>query len=819
MVDESEPLPEGWYAQDDGQGNIYYYNEHTQESVWERPVAEDPTQKSLAIAVEPDTEYQWTQVWDSESQANYYHNEVTGETSWDRPEGFQEPPPTSPIGKKVSAAKVLQKQFRKQLAIKKVQSMKDDNSNDILNDSGELSENEVEEANVHEVEEKTQPERKKETEEKTQPEIKKEVKEIELKEEKTIIIEDDNDARKQLRGLLNSDDLLRLRRIQRWVRRKLKQKAEEFERVRREALDFEERMEIMQKEAEVRIMKEEKQKAKELAEFRLAERIRETSERNQMDAEEQLQLSKGDRFFGVEIWEAKEAARLKLKQERAFERMCRETMYREEMQQREVKMRHSMIMRMKEKNEELHREDMERLRMKWEEAEQTKYDRFWGFYREKILEEQARNDMAEEEAYSRKREEIEHIESLHEKWLKIDKERSKRMVDHKEQNTQYRKEDYLWDFLGSKHSRDVINFEFADHMPLPSSVSRSQIGFRLDNVFVYDRKENPSKIYHPLNRIQTKGRRKIPKCKQKSRDFDILPNMQKTVKSRWGIKPYIVDYMNHHNSYLLSSQMKSLTADASTMSLSVTDPTTHRPREGSFDYRPPNRKHLTTSQSQSQFLPTISKIKDKKRPATHHGGGQWIKKIVRTKTPSRKSKKGKQKRPHTTTPSSKSKLKRAQTSHKSSRSKSRRRPHTNQGRPQTKHSRTKPIPQPEPVVEVQEDRPFDFVSLFPKESDRLLLRTLFDMSVESSDSMEKLATEDHYDFNTIENQKLFTTKKLLERNARVNEEFVSLIESADSSLPIKAVYKDLLEGKAEFPDPFSVFFEDFATLLLEKTAL
>jgi len=32
------PLPEGWAATTDDQGNVYYYNVHTDATQWERPV-------------------------------------------------------------------------------------------------------------------------------------------------------------------------------------------------------------------------------------------------------------------------------------------------------------------------------------------------------------------------------------------------------------------------------------------------------------------------------------------------------------------------------------------------------------------------------------------------------------------------------------------------------------------------------------------------------------------------------------------------------------------------------------------------------------
>lgn len=115
---ENSLLPEGWMlGTDPSSGEIYYFNESTGESSWDRPVipsegdvveamtdADDPpdptplTEKAGMLAEKVNRQLSdaptpsdgslldgWVEVNDQSSLGTYYYNESLGETTWDRP--------------------------------------------------------------------------------------------------------------------------------------------------------------------------------------------------------------------------------------------------------------------------------------------------------------------------------------------------------------------------------------------------------------------------------------------------------------------------------------------------------------------------------------------------------------------------------------------------------------------------------------------------------------------------------------------------------------------------------------------------------------
>jgi hypothetical protein len=72
-------LPPGWVAETDEDGDVYYTNEETGETQWERPGEEGAGEE---------LEWEgWTVQYDEDGDAYYLHEE-SGETSWEPPEGW-----------------------------------------------------------------------------------------------------------------------------------------------------------------------------------------------------------------------------------------------------------------------------------------------------------------------------------------------------------------------------------------------------------------------------------------------------------------------------------------------------------------------------------------------------------------------------------------------------------------------------------------------------------------------------------------------------------------------------------------------------------
>ncbi|TDH68541.1 hypothetical protein CCR75_000306 [Bremia lactucae] len=86
----NEVLPIGWQiVVDPASGDLYYWNENTNETTWERPECSGNQKK--VTAAESKTECndivnsEWKEVYDAASGDVYFWNKQTNETSWTRP--------------------------------------------------------------------------------------------------------------------------------------------------------------------------------------------------------------------------------------------------------------------------------------------------------------------------------------------------------------------------------------------------------------------------------------------------------------------------------------------------------------------------------------------------------------------------------------------------------------------------------------------------------------------------------------------------------------------------------------------------------------
>jgi len=72
-------LPDGWGALKDDDGSTYYHHKDTGKTQWDRPTSDTP------ITVEGDLPPGWSAAYDNEQGATYYYNEE-GDTTWERPQ-------------------------------------------------------------------------------------------------------------------------------------------------------------------------------------------------------------------------------------------------------------------------------------------------------------------------------------------------------------------------------------------------------------------------------------------------------------------------------------------------------------------------------------------------------------------------------------------------------------------------------------------------------------------------------------------------------------------------------------------------------------
>ncbi|GMH55048.1 hypothetical protein TrLO_g10028 [Triparma laevis f. longispina] len=89
--DGEEELADGWEARDDGSGNTYYFNNETEESVWDKPVKPSAPSASPAAA----QQHTWEERDDGSGNV-YFFNTETEESVWERPAEMDTVPLPSP---------------------------------------------------------------------------------------------------------------------------------------------------------------------------------------------------------------------------------------------------------------------------------------------------------------------------------------------------------------------------------------------------------------------------------------------------------------------------------------------------------------------------------------------------------------------------------------------------------------------------------------------------------------------------------------------------------------------------------------------------
>ena len=68
---------------DEGSGHVYYQNNVTGETTWDKPEGFDDSLAATSSDIP-----EWSEVMDPGSGHSYYYNNITGESSWDKPAGF-----------------------------------------------------------------------------------------------------------------------------------------------------------------------------------------------------------------------------------------------------------------------------------------------------------------------------------------------------------------------------------------------------------------------------------------------------------------------------------------------------------------------------------------------------------------------------------------------------------------------------------------------------------------------------------------------------------------------------------------------------------
>ena len=84
---EKVGLPKGWTAHKNDSGTVYYHNQTTQVSKWERPSADEavvePTFYTDVASAEADLPSGWTALKDADSGRYYFNLADTTVTTWE----------------------------------------------------------------------------------------------------------------------------------------------------------------------------------------------------------------------------------------------------------------------------------------------------------------------------------------------------------------------------------------------------------------------------------------------------------------------------------------------------------------------------------------------------------------------------------------------------------------------------------------------------------------------------------------------------------------------------------------------------------------
>ena len=86
LAESASPLPSGWQSSISN-GRVFYFNQSTGESTFERPQKTTDNQTNSARPRAQTVSYEWRAFRDSHGRI-YYNNVLTNETTWTKPEAY-----------------------------------------------------------------------------------------------------------------------------------------------------------------------------------------------------------------------------------------------------------------------------------------------------------------------------------------------------------------------------------------------------------------------------------------------------------------------------------------------------------------------------------------------------------------------------------------------------------------------------------------------------------------------------------------------------------------------------------------------------------